>query len=96
MPGMESTDQPDPLLVALGQRIRSLRRATGRSQEDLAHVAEVHRTYWSDLERGTRNPTVTTLARVAKALGVSLPELLISAGDSLTIDAASEREVMHE
>jgi len=82
MPGMEPNAQPDPLLVLLGERIRSLRKATGRSQEDLAHVAEVHRTYWSDLERGTRNPTVTTLARVAKALGVALPELLTVDGDS--------------
>jgi len=55
------------------RRIRVLR---GLSQEGLAVDADVDRTYVGRLERGLINPTVGVLARLAKALGVSVSELL--------------------
>ena len=59
----------------LAQNIQRLRLAKGWSQEELADQAGVHRTYVSGIERRVRNPTVTILARLAKALGVSIGDL---------------------
>lgn len=46
------------------------------SQEELAFAAEMKRSYVSDLERGTRNPSVRALGRLAAALGVEAAELV--------------------
>lgn len=50
------------------------------TQEQLAHEAEMERSYVSDLERGTRNPSVRALGRIAEALGIE-PHLLLMAPD---------------
>ena len=60
----------------LGENLKRLRHAAGRSQEGFAHDADLHRTYVSDLERGARNPTIRVVDRLAKALGVGLGDLL--------------------
>lgn len=60
----------------LGRNVQRLRLARGWSQENLADEAGVHRTYVSGVERGVRNPTVTILAKLAKALSVAPSELL--------------------
>ena len=59
----------------LGMRIRYLRTQKKWSQEDLAFEAEINKNYISDLERGTRNPTIKVAEKIAKALGVTLAEL---------------------
>ena len=59
----------------LGMRIRYLRKQKGLSIEDLALKAEIHPTYLSDLERGTRNPTLKIITKISIALDVSLSEL---------------------
>ena len=59
----------------LGYRIRYLRSQKGLSIEDLALEAEINRNYLGDLERGTRNPTVVILAKIAKALEIDLATL---------------------
>lgn len=64
------------LVHLLGDNVRRLRTAKGLSQEELAFAAEMKRSYLSDLERGTRNPTVRALGRLAGALGVEPGELL--------------------
>jgi transcriptional regulator with XRE-family HTH domain len=46
------------------------------SQEQLAERAELHWTYVSGVERGRRNPSLNILARLAQALGLSLPQLV--------------------
>ena len=63
-------------LRKLGDRVRSLRRKHNISQEKLAEIAGVHRTYIGMIERGEKNVTLVTLLRLAKALGVSPAELL--------------------
>ena len=59
----------------LGYRIRYLREEKGLSIEALALEADINRNYLGDLERGTRNPTVVVLNRIATALNISLSAL---------------------
>jgi transcriptional regulator with XRE-family HTH domain len=60
---------------AFGQRVRQLRHTQGLSQEELAHHVGLHRTYMGGIERGERNPSLKNIAKIARALGVSLSEL---------------------
>lgn len=61
----------------VGENVRRLRVEAGLSQEQFAFEADMHRTYVSGVERGIRNPTVTVLERMAKALKVK-PESLLA------------------
>jgi len=63
--------------VAFGRRLRALRRTRGLSQEQLAHLAGLDRTYVSSCEAGRRNATIKTIVRLAAALGVD-PCALVS------------------
>ncbi len=54
----------------LGRNVRELRRSRGLSQEQLALETDMKRSYVSDLERGTRNPSVKAIERLARSLGV--------------------------
>lgn len=60
----------------LGVNVRRLRLAADLTQEQLAAEAGMERSYVSDLERGTRNPSVAALGRIAEALQVE-PHLLL-------------------
>ena len=60
----------------IGARIQKIRKEAGLSQEDLALEADLDRTYISHVERGTRNPTVIVLFKIAKALNTTPSELL--------------------
>ena len=60
----------------LADNIRTFRRAKGLSQEGLAGICNLHRTYVGSVERGERNVTLSTLEVIADALGVSVPKLL--------------------
>ena len=59
-----------------GDKIRELRKQKGLSQEKLAFKSGLHRTYISDIERGSRNVSLKNIGKIAKALGVS-PKLLL-------------------
>ncbi len=54
--------------------IRELRTLRGYSQEELAQLSGLHRTYIGAVERGERNITLLNAQRIADALGVSLSE----------------------
>lgn len=58
--------------------VRHHRKLKGMSQEELALEAGMERSYVSDLEHGTRNPSVRALGRLADALGIAPHELLIA------------------
>lgn len=60
----------------LAQNIRSYRLKKRLSQEKLAEICDLHRTYVGSVERCERNVTLSTLDVFAKALGVSVPDLL--------------------
>ncbi len=59
-----------------GMNVRRMRREAGYSQEALADLAQVARSYMSDVERGARNPTLQVVERIAAALNVSPGSLL--------------------
>lgn len=64
------------ILDSFGLRMKNLRKKKELSQEELAELSGLHRTYISSLERGQRNPTLTTLSLISKGLNVTIDELL--------------------
>lgn len=68
--------QHDSFASQLGLAIRSIRSANGWSQERFADSIEMHRAYYSAIERGEKNITLVTLVRLASGLGVKPSELL--------------------
>jgi len=61
---------------ALGDKVKKIRQKKKFSQEDLAFESGLHRTYISDIERGSRNVSIKNIEKIAKALNVSLKELM--------------------
>ena len=66
----------DPLLVLVGKRVRAIREGRRISQEAMAEKSGLHRTYIGGVERGLRNPSLKSLAKIADALEVPVRELL--------------------
>jgi transcriptional regulator with XRE-family HTH domain len=62
----------------VGANIKRLREAQGLSQEELAHRSGLHRTYVSQLERGVKNATIVSLAKIADGLKTSMTALVSS------------------
>ena len=67
---------PSPLVRKFGRIVRRRRQHTGVSQEALAEEAGLHRTYISLLERGLRNPSLTVVSKLARALETSMTSLV--------------------
>lgn len=66
-------------LLAFGQAVRERRRQLAISQEHLAELADLHRTYISGVEGGRRNVGLVNVYRLAVALRMSTPELFAAA-----------------
>ncbi|MDX5495278.1 helix-turn-helix domain-containing protein [Wolbachia endosymbiont (group A) of Sphaerophoria taeniata] len=64
------------LRLLLSQNIRKIRNIKGLSQETLADLCELHRTYIGSVERGERNISIDNVERIADALGVEPTALL--------------------
>jgi transcriptional regulator with XRE-family HTH domain len=62
--------------ITLARNVRQLRVKKALSQEALAELAGLHRTYLGSIERGERNVSIDNIGRLADALGVSASELL--------------------
>jgi len=60
----------------LGKNLKRIRTAKAISQGDIARSLEVSRGFISNIENGKTNPTLATIARLAKAIGVSVDKLL--------------------
>lgn len=60
----------------LAAQLRMRRKEMGISQETLADMAKLHRTYIGDIERFERNVSIDNIEKLAKALGVDISDLL--------------------
>ena len=67
----------------VGRNVRQYRLRAGLSREELAHRADLDRTYISGVERGVRNPTVLVLQALATVLGVQPADLLADGTDQV-------------
>lgn len=76
MPPPRRSKPRTPEHAALGEAIRQLRQRAELSQEQLAERAATDLTQIGGLERGTRNPSYTTLLRVAGALKIRVGEIV--------------------
>jgi transcriptional regulator with XRE-family HTH domain len=63
------------ILTAFGDIVREKRKERGLSQEDLAHKADLHRTYIGMIERAEKNITLENINKIAKALDTPISEL---------------------
>lgn len=54
-----------------GQQVRAIRKGQGLSQEQLAHLADLDRSYMGGIERGERNVSLDNIHRIARALGTT-------------------------
>ncbi len=68
---------------AFGEALRVYRTRQGLTQEALAAACELHATYISQLERGLKSPSLTTLLLLARALNVRASELVQAAEQSV-------------
>jgi XRE family aerobic/anaerobic benzoate catabolism transcriptional regulator len=80
----KATERRDRFLVALGERVRSVRARKGMTRRSLAVASAVSERYLASLELGEGNASILVLGQVAKALGCSLAEIL---GDETTASA---------
>lgn len=69
----------ETLRTKLGAAIRARRSELGYSQDSFADQIEMHRAYYSSIERGERNLTLSTMSRVASGLKCALAELFKAA-----------------
>jgi transcriptional regulator with XRE-family HTH domain len=69
-----------PTARQFGKRLRALREAACKSQGELADKAGLSRTFVNQLEAGNRDPSLSTLTRLARALGVKLEALIGAEG----------------
>ena len=72
-------DRSEDPVAAFARRLRRIRQERGLSQEQLASIAGLDRTYVSSCEAGRRNATIRTIDRLSGALGVD-PAVLVSDG----------------
>ena len=67
---------PKDIRTAFGRRVRDLRKERGLSQEGFAALCELDRTYMGGIERGERNISLKNIEIIAKALTISISELM--------------------
>ena len=63
------------LIVRFGNTVRELRTDAGYSQESFAHAIGVHRTSMGKIESGRGNPTLDTIAKIARGVGLTVSTL---------------------
>lgn len=76
----------------VGARVKEMRLARGMTQEELGELASLSYKFIGEVERGIGNPTVTTLASVAEALGVEVIELVSGGHGPATIASLSLKD----
>jgi len=66
----------DERMLAFGKRIREVRKSKGISQERLAEMADIDRSYMGNIERGEKNVTLKKVYDICDALKVEIRELV--------------------
>ncbi|MBD5102049.1 MAG: helix-turn-helix transcriptional regulator [Subdoligranulum sp.] len=85
------------ITIALGKKIRALRRARGWTQEQLAEYAELHVSYIVLLEKGANRATIETLEKLSKAFGISISDLVQSLDETKDDPAQGQlRELLED
>lgn len=80
----------------LGSRIRQFRNAAGLSQEKLAWQAGIAPAFLGQLERGLKSPTVKTLEKLTRALGISIAELFSGPADLSDEKDAAIKQIVYQ
>lgn len=75
-----SQQRQHPALIALGNAVRDARKQQGVSQEKLALMAGIDRSYMGRIERGDNNVAVLTLLKIGQALAINMSDLMSDAG----------------
>lgn len=76
VPSLAKSHHRDPLLLAFGSTVRAARLKQGISQEQLALLTGLDRSYMGGVERGDSNVTLLKMHAIAQALDMSLAELM--------------------
>ncbi|KTF08230.1 Helix-turn-helix type 3 domain protein [marine sediment metagenome] len=66
----------DERMIAFGKRIRDVRRSKGISQEVLAEMADIDRSYMGNIERGEKNVTLKKAYDICDALDIDIKDLV--------------------
>lgn len=75
---------------AFGKVLRKFRTERSLSQEELAHICDLDRTYISLMERGKRKPTITTIFALAKGLKVLPSKLILTTEKLINLEEPSK------
>ena len=67
--------------MLFAKNLREARKERGLSQEKLAELVDLHRTYVGSVERGERNVSIDNMERLAEAVGIELRDLLSTSKD---------------
>lgn len=89
-------DLSSAVIETVGRTVRRSRKRLGMSVQSLAEAAGVSFGLVSQLERGLGNPSLNSLQRISRALGLGLGQLFVEPGAELVVVPASERELMPE
>ena len=66
----------EPILIKFGKKIQEERKKRGLSQEKLAELAGLHRTYIGMIERGEKNITLSNIEKIANAFKIKISDIL--------------------
>jgi transcriptional regulator with XRE-family HTH domain len=78
--------------IYIGNVIRTLRKAKGMSQEKLANDIHLDRSYLSEIERNLKAPSLYTIFKLTKGLGIPPGELIEKIYDCIDFDSLFEQE----
>ena len=68
-------DSKQKILIKFGERVREIRKEKGLSQEELAHKADLHRTYIGMIERAEKNITLINIKKITNAFEISIKDI---------------------
>ena len=91
---MPSQSNSAPILTAFGRRVRSIRKARGMTQQELAEVSGVDQSYIGLCERGQSAASITTIDKLSRALSVPPIDLFMFDAPSPAVDDSWELAVL--